>query len=142
VLTVSCSQIARFGHVPSDFSSSHWRDSKPLQSLTLVTSGQTNIDPSRSFAAVDLYALIDQRFLGRLRYLNIAKSTEWDRVEDGAELGALELLLEELDREAWVEKRWHYEKTAQGTEMTYEQFIKETSMGRKMRARMVVLTNQ
>jgi hypothetical protein len=89
-----------------------------------------------------LYALIDQRFLGRLRYLNIAKSTEWDKVEEGAELGALELLLEELDREAWVEKRWHYGKIAQGIEMTYEQFIKDTSLGRKMRPRMVVLTNQ
>lgn len=107
-----------------------------------MTSGQTNIDPSRSFAAVDLYALIDQRFLGRLRFLNIARSTEWEKMEEGAELGALELLLEELDRESWKERRWHFENTAAGIETTYDQFIERTAMGRKMRARMVVLTNQ
>jgi hypothetical protein len=42
----------RFGNMPPDYSAARWRESKPLQKLTLVSSGQTSIDPSRSFTAV------------------------------------------------------------------------------------------
>lgn len=44
-----------FGIMPLNDSSLLWRDSKPLQSLTLVDSGQTGIDPSRSFTAVSFH---------------------------------------------------------------------------------------
>jgi hypothetical protein len=90
-----------------------------------------------------LYALIDQRFLGRLRYLNIAKSTEWDKEQDGAEIGALELLLEEVDKETWVERRWHYENIASATVgMPYEIWIDETSLGRSCKPKLKILQFQ
>ena len=141
-LTIALDYIdSRFGHMPPDYSPARWQDSKPLQRLTLVTSGQTG-DPTRSFAAVDLYSLIDERFLGRLRYLDIAQSTEWENENEGAELGALEqLLTEELDKENWVERRWHYEGLGT-TEMSYERWVWETSMGRRMRPRLRILRNR
>ncbi|KAF2034431.1 hypothetical protein EK21DRAFT_56775 [Setomelanomma holmii] len=143
-LTVALDYIdSRFGNMPSDFSPCRWRESKPLQTLTLVTSGQTNIDPSRSFSAVDLYALIDERFLGRLRRLNIAQSTEWMTVQDDAEVGALELLTEEVDRENWLERRWHYKDVVPTSrDITYERWITETQMGRRMRPRLRILKNR
>jgi hypothetical protein len=132
----------RFGNMPEDWSASRWYEAKPLETLTLVSSGQTSIDPSRSFTAVDLYALIDERFLGRLRYLNIAQSTEWAIEQEGAEIGALELLLkDELDRENWEERRWHYSNVPP-TSMTYERWIAETNMGRKMRPHLRILKNR
>ncbi|CAO2657678.1 Nn.00g038040.m01.CDS01 [Neocucurbitaria sp. VM-36] len=144
-LTVALDYIdTRFGNMPADFTPARWHESKPLQSLTLVTSGQTG-DPSRSFTAIDLYSLIDERFLGRLRYLDIAQSTDWESENEGAELGALEnLLVEELDKENWMERRWHYEGlTVTGTtEMTYERWIRETRTGQKMRPRLRILRNR
>lgn len=134
----------RFGNMPSDFSPSRWRESKPLQTLTLVSSGETSIDPSRSFSAVDLYALMDERFLGRLRYLNIAQSTQWASEQEGAEIGALELLLTgELDKETWIERRWHYGSIAPtNADMTYERWVSGTSVGRDMRPRLRILRNR
>lgn len=144
-LTIALDYIdTRFGNMPLGFTPARWRESKPLQRLSLVTSGQTG-DPSRSFAAIDLYSLIDERFLGRLRYLDIAQSTEWENENEGAELGALEqLLTEELDKENWMERRWHYEDltSADSTEMTYERWISETGMGKRMRPRMRILKDQ
>jgi hypothetical protein len=138
-LTVALDYIdARFGHAPADFSPARWPEARPLQTLTLVTSGQTGIDPSRSFTAVDLYQLIDDRFLGRLRWLNIAQSTEWEREQDGAELGALEMLLEDLDRENWDERRWHYEGLRAPDGMTYDEWV-VTPTGERMRARLRML---
>ncbi|KAF2131960.1 hypothetical protein P153DRAFT_334331 [Dothidotthia symphoricarpi CBS 119687] len=142
-LTIALDYIdARFAHMPPAFSPSQWRDAKPLQRLVLVTSGQTNIDPSRCFTAVDLYALIDERFLGRLRYLDVGLSTEWSREQDGAELGALEMLIaDDLDRESWVERRWHYEGVDAGGAETYEAFL-ETGVGKRMRPRLRMLRNR
>jgi hypothetical protein len=81
-----------------------------------------------------LYALIDQRFLGRLRYLNIANSTEWEKEHDGAEIGALELLLEEVDKETWVERRWHYENVASASvDMSYERWVNGTNPRPKLK---------
>ncbi|KAF2820015.1 hypothetical protein CC86DRAFT_471667 [Ophiobolus disseminans] len=131
-----------FGNMPLDFSSSRWREAKPLQKLTLVSSGQTSIDPSRSFTAVDLYALIDERFLSRLRYLYIAQSTGWCEKEE-AEIGALDLLLDELDKENWTERRWHYEYVAIApTNASYEEWVNTTSKGREMRPRLKILRNR
>ncbi|KAH7078577.1 hypothetical protein FB567DRAFT_477378 [Paraphoma chrysanthemicola] len=143
-LTVALDYIdSRFGNMPPGFSASRWMEAKPLQTLTLVTSGQTGIDPSRSFTAVDLYALIDERFLGRLRYVNIAKSTEWMTVQEGAEVGALELLMDELDKENWLGRRWHYSSVGPtSTDMKYERWITETQTGRKMRPRLRILKNR
>lgn len=143
-LTIALDYIdTRFGKMPPNFSAARWREAKPLQTLTLVTSGQTGIDPSRSFSAVDLYALIDERFLGRLRYVNIAQSTEWMSVQEGAEVGALELLLDEVDKENWVQRRWHYKDVVPpSTDMTYERWITETQAGRRMRPRLRLLKNR
>lgn len=87
--------------------------------------------------------MIDQRFLGRLRYLNIAKSTEWEKEQDGAEIGALELLLEEVDKETWVERRWHYESVASAFyNMLYETWVEETSLGRSCKPKLKILQFQ
>jgi hypothetical protein len=132
----------RFGHQPDDWNSDRWAEAKPLQSLTLVSSGQTSIDPNRMFTAVELWAMIDDRFLGRLRYLNIAHTTEWGRENEGAEVGALEMLLQEVDRDNWKERRWHYaDLPPMGEAMTYEGFL-ETRMGQKMRPRLRILRNR
>jgi hypothetical protein len=126
--------------MPTEFSPARWHEAKPLQSLTLVTSGRAG-DPSRSFTATDLYALIDERFLGRMRYLNIARSTEWEMANEGGELEALKtLFVEELDKENWLAKRWHYEDVM--SHMSYERWTTETALGRKMRPRFVVLRNK
>ncbi|RMZ72915.1 f-box domain [Pyrenophora seminiperda CCB06] len=143
-LTIALDYIdSRFGSMPPDFTPTRWREAKPLRSLTIVSCGRAGDDPARSFTPTDLYSLIDERWLGRLRYLSIGQSTEWDRgVEMEEQLGALEaLLLEELDRENWVEGRWHYEGVAERG-MEYETWIKETSVGRKMRPRFRVLKNR
>ncbi|KAH8696848.1 hypothetical protein GQ44DRAFT_666113 [Phaeosphaeriaceae sp. PMI808] len=143
-LTIALDYIgAEFGRMPEDFGKLRWRESKPLEKLTLVTSGATDIDPAWSFTAVDLYAMIDERWLGRLRYLNIAESTEWAREQDGAEIGALDLLItEELDRESWIERRWHYEGLdLQHQSMPYERWIRQTRLGREMRPHLRVMGN-
>ena len=121
-----------------------WPAARPLQSLTLVTSGQTSIDPSRCFTAVDLYTLIDDRYLGRLRYLNIAQSSEWENEQEGAEIGALEMLLiDDLDRENWEKRRWHYEglDIPGGGALNYDDWRK-TPQGRRMGARMRMLKDR
>jgi hypothetical protein len=144
-LTIALDYIdMRFGYMPADFSPARWYEAKPLQSLTLVTSGRTG-DPSRSFTVTDLYALIDERFLGRLRYLSIAQSTEWENENEGGELEALKtLLVEELDKENWLEKRWHYKDVATMgmLHMSYEQWTTETTKGRKLGPRFRLLRNQ
>jgi len=134
----------RFGNVPNDWSAERWREAKPLQTLTLVSSGQTSIDPNRSFTAVELWALLDERFLGRLRYLHIAQSTEWHLGDEGAEVGALELLLtDQLDKESWEGRRWHYaDLPPVRKDMTYERWIRETRMGQKMRPHVRMLRNR
>lgn len=140
-LTIALDYIdERFGHVPEDWNPARWREAKALQSLTIVTSGRAG-DPSRNFTMPDLHSLIDDRFLGRLRYLNIAQSTEWEDESQIGELGALEEVLEELDKENWVQGRWHYEGVVfmgGTTSMSYEQWI-ETGLGKKMRPRLKVL---
>jgi hypothetical protein len=134
----------RFGNVPEDWNAGRWREAKPLQTLTLVSSGQTSIDPSRSFTAVDLYSMIDERFLGRLRYLNISHSTEWTLEEEGAQVGALEMLLTgDLDKENWEQRRWHYADVPPMNEtMKYERWIRETRVGQKMKPRLRILKNR
>ncbi|KAF1913553.1 hypothetical protein BDU57DRAFT_314902 [Ampelomyces quisqualis] len=134
----------RFGNVPAHWDPAAWQASKPLHTLTLVSSGQTSIDPARCFTAIDLYALIDERFLGRLRFLNIAQSTGWGLEQDGAELEALEMLLrDEVDKENWVHRRWHYKHVPSTSEaVTYESWIRDTAMGRRMRPALRVLQNR
>lgn len=145
-LTIALDYIdSRFGNMPLDFSPARWQDAKPLTSLTLISSGRQG-DPMRSFTPTDLYSLLDERYLGRLRYVSIGSSTEWDK-ENEAELGALEYLLcEELDRENWIEGRWHYEEiyASLGTthNLDYGEWIAETPLGRKMRPRFRVLQNR
>jgi hypothetical protein len=133
----------RFGYMPDEFTPECWEASKPLQALTLLSSGQTSIDPSRSFVAVDLYDLIDKRFLGRLRWLKIAQSTEWAKMSDGAEIGALEMLLLELDRENWENRRWHYRDVpSAGGGVGYEKWIEDTNVGQRMKPSLRMLKNR
>jgi hypothetical protein len=144
-LTISLDYIdSRFGHMPAEWTPEMWPAARPLQSLTLVTSGQTSIDPSRCFTAVDLYTLIDERYLGRLRYLNIAQSSEWENEQEGAEVGALEMLLvDDLDRENWVERRWHYADVdiVGGGSISFDDWLK-TEQGRRMGARLRMLKDR
>ncbi|KAF2021922.1 hypothetical protein BU24DRAFT_417573 [Aaosphaeria arxii CBS 175.79] len=110
-LTIATDYIdMNFGHMPDKFKASMWKLAQPLESLTLATSGQRDVDPSRAFAAVDLFSLIDERFLGRMRFISVAQSTGWAAKDDGAEVEALEMLLHELDKENWDMRRWHYEE--------------------------------
>ncbi|KAJ4346185.1 hypothetical protein N0V95_005601 [Ascochyta clinopodiicola] len=142
-LTIALDYIdCRFGHMPMDWDPSMWESCVPLQSLTLVTSGQTSIDPARCFTAVDLYTLIDERFLGRLRWLNIAQSAEWENEQEGAEVGALEMLLcDDLDRENWEKRRWHYAGLGLGEGAKYEDWLR-TPQGRRMAPRLRMLKDR
>ncbi|ORY19764.1 hypothetical protein BCR34DRAFT_471210 [Clohesyomyces aquaticus] len=142
-LTIAMDYIdVNFGALPAPWSTDMWEQSKPLETLTLVTSGTRDIDVQAGFTPVDLFELMDQRFLGRLRYINVAKSTGWQRSEDGAEVDALELLLGQLDEENWRLRRWHYE-ALEGipNDANYELWC-QTPQGRKMRSRLRVLRNQ
>jgi len=84
---------------------------------------------------------MDTRYFGRLRRLYLAASTGWQFRDEGAEWEALrDLLLQELDKENWIERRWHYEGLRGVPEgMTYEEWIEETPLGRKMRPRAAIL---
>jgi hypothetical protein len=144
-LTIALDYIdMRFGHMPADFSPTRWHEAKPLQSLTIVNSGRFG-DPSRSFTVTDLYALIDERFLGRLRYLSIAQSTVLASENERGELEALKtLLVEDLDEENWLARRWHYEDVIfEGmAHMSYKRWTTETVVGRRMRPRFRLLRNR
>lgn len=146
-LTIALDYIdSRFGYMPADWSAERcWPDAKPLTSLTVLSSGRHG-DPARNFTPTDLYSLIDERYLGRLRYLSVGASTEWDK-ESEEELGALEyLLVEELDRENWVERRWHYGEVAEALGSTrnvdYDDWRENTALGRKMRPRFRLLKSR
>lgn len=143
-LTIAVDYISvNFGHMPVGFNPSMWPQSKSLESLTLLSSGNSNeVDPNRSFAAVDLFTLIDERFLGCLRYLNIAASTGWANKDEAAEVDALELLLHELDRENWECRRWHYEQyLGQYEDMSWGVWL-QTSNGKRMRPKLRLLRDQ
>ncbi|KAL1796968.1 hypothetical protein ACET3X_005508 [Alternaria dauci] len=141
-LTIALDYIDnRFGNMPPDFSPARWQEAKPLQSLTLVACGRMG-DPSRSFIMTDLFIMIDERFLGRLRYLNIGYSTEWQSEDEV--LGALEFSLDDLDKENWLERRWHYQDVdfTDTRNMEYGQWRTNTAMGRRMRPRFRLLKNR
>jgi hypothetical protein len=133
-----------FGHQPENWESGRWEEAKPLQALTLVTSGTHNGDPDRDLSIGDLFDLIDTRFLGRLRWLVVAKSTGWDSADEGAELGALRnLLVNELDKENWELRRWHYQDLKGVPEgMAYEEWAATTLKGEKERASLMVLDDR
>ncbi|PVH94562.1 hypothetical protein DM02DRAFT_732438 [Periconia macrospinosa] len=141
-LTIAADYIdCEFGMRPQSFSPLHWQHAKPLERLTLLNSGNNDVDPEIAFSIPDIYDLIDCRFLGRLRRLTIAKSLGWESQGEGAELEALiELLVDELDCENWEKRRWHYANIGPVKEkMKYRQWIKTTSIGRRMRAKLVIL---
>lgn len=144
-LTIAIDYIDNdFGLRPPEFTPDDWTQAKPLQSFTLLTSGNQNSDPETAFGIPDLYDLVDNRFLGRLRWVTVAKSTGWDNAEEGAELEALsELLVDELDRENWEKRRWHYENLSKVPEgMKYREWINTTAVGQRMRAKLMVLDNR
>lgn len=141
-LTIALDYIdSRFGNMPPDFSPARWQEAKPLYSLTLVACGRTG-DPSRSFTMTDLFTMIDERFLGRLRYLSIGWSTEWQSEDEV--LGALDSSIDDLDKENWLERRWHYQDLdfTDTRDMEYEQWRTNTAMGRRMRPRFRLLKNR
>ncbi|KAF1964674.1 hypothetical protein BU23DRAFT_561734 [Bimuria novae-zelandiae CBS 107.79] len=142
-LTVAIDYIDEdFGRRPDEWTAeSHWHLAKRLESLTLVTCGLHDFDPRRAFNLVDVWDLIDTRFLGRLRKLRAAKSTGWDRANEGDEWTTVKLLLEALDKENWERRRWHYEGlTGVPAEMKYEEWL-ETAEGWRGRPRAVMLRN-
>jgi hypothetical protein len=110
-LTIALDYIDEdFGRRPPDFApDTHWQLARPLANLTLVTSGNHEADPRRAFTLVDLWDLIDTRYLGRLRRLGVAASTGWERVDEGALWETVRVELEALDKENWEARRWHYE---------------------------------
>lgn len=133
-----------FARIPDDFDRASWARAKPLQELALVTSASHgSTDPERDFAIVDLWELIDRRFLGRLRLLKVARSTGWEYENEGAALEALNgALCEGLDKENWEKRRWHYEGLKEVPEgMTYAAW-RETPVGRRMRARVVIMRDR
>lgn len=144
-LTIALDYIdVSFAYMPETWHPDMWAHSKPLESLTLITSGNIETNPNHAFQAVDLYTLIDERFLGRVRYIGIAASTGWENSEEGAEVGALEMLLQELDQENWEQKRWHYAQFAGIKEyegMSWGLWI-TSSRGNDMRPRLKMLRDQ
>jgi hypothetical protein len=138
VIAVDYLSIA-FGHMPDGFSADDWKESKPLESLTLVSSGRS-MDPNRSLSIIDLYTLIDDRFFGRLRYLAIDSLIGWAKDEE--EFESLESALELLDEENWERRRWHYEQFEGMYEgVSWDNWI-QTSKGRQMRPRFRLLKDQ
>ena len=85
------------------------RAAKPLQTLNIVTSDHPDLHSPDCFSPVDLFDLIDSRFLGRLRWVNVAMSTGWGAEEPAGELAAVEMELERMDQESFEKRRWHYE---------------------------------
>ncbi|OAG06717.1 uncharacterized protein CC84DRAFT_1163040 [Paraphaeosphaeria sporulosa] len=141
-LTIALDYIDEdFGRRPADFTAeSHWHLARPLSNLTLLTCG-TQTDPRRAFTLVDLWDLIDTRFLGRLRRLSVAASSGWERVDEGALWETVRLGLEALDQENWEARRWHYEGLKGVPEgMAYEEW-RGTLAGWRERPRAVVLRN-
>lgn len=90
----------------------------------------------------DLFTMIDERFLGRLRYMSIGWSTEWQSEDEV--LGALDSSIDDLDKENWLERRWHYQDLdfTDTRDMEYEQWRTNTAMGRRMRPRFRLLKNR
>ncbi|KAF2200722.1 hypothetical protein GQ43DRAFT_449310 [Delitschia confertaspora ATCC 74209] len=112
------------GSLPVGWSPSRWAEGHPLESLTLVTSGHQDPDSDAYFTAVDLFTMIDERYLSRLRYIYIAESTGWTKHEDeGDEIGAIRECLTELDQENWENRRWHYRDIDAPNGVTYEEWI-------------------
>ncbi|KAF2752344.1 hypothetical protein M011DRAFT_415704 [Sporormia fimetaria CBS 119925] len=129
-LTIAVDYISmNFGCRPSIFDRSHWRESKPLESLTLVSSGQQRWDSDEAFTPLDLFDLVDRRFFGRLRRVYVERVLGWGRDE---EVGALEEALEALDRENWDLRRWHYEEFEGKYEGVSWEEWRRTSRGRRM----------
>lgn len=132
-----------FGYMPTDFNPAMWMFSKPLESLTLVTSGQHgDIDPNHAFTPVDLFTLIDERFLGRLRFVNIAASTGWANKDEASQVDTLEFELHELDKENWEHRRWHYEQFAGRHEGVAWGEWMQTSRGWSMRSKLRMLKDE
>ncbi|KAF9735622.1 hypothetical protein PMIN06_008549 [Paraphaeosphaeria minitans] len=141
-LTVALDYIDEdFGRRPADFGAeTHWPRARPLSSLTLLTCG-TQTDPRRAFTLVDLWDLIDTRFLGRIRRLGVAASSGWERVDEGALWETVRVGLEALDEENWEGRRWHYEGLRGVPEgMGYEEW-RGTRAGWRERPRAVILKN-
>ncbi|KAF2109720.1 hypothetical protein BDV96DRAFT_502378 [Lophiotrema nucula] len=144
-LTIATDYIdIAFGNMPEAFPSTPdpWKYSKPLQYLKLVNSGSYDTDPHMAFSPVDLFTLIDERFLGRLRVIEPAQSLNWHLDDDGAQIEVLETLMIDLDRENWSQRRWEYAGMRVREGMTYEQWCVGTGIGRKMRPRLRVLKDQ
>ena len=142
-LTIAVDYIDEaFGRRPKEFTAdSHWQFAQPLQELRLVTSGQQEMDPRNAFTLVDMWDLIDTRYLGRLRRLYVAASTGWERVDDGDLWETVRIHLFALDQENWEKRRWHYENLRGVPEgMAYNTWL-ETSEGWRNRPRAQVLRN-
>lgn len=131
-----------FGCRSTEFAAdSHWQFAKPLQELTLVTSGQQELDPRHAFTLVDMWDLIDTRFLGRLRKLSVAASTGWERVDDGDLWETVRIHLFALDKENWEKRRWHYENLRGVPEgMAYEAWL-DTFEGWRNRPKAQIVRN-
>jgi hypothetical protein len=93
-----------FGNKPRDWGPDRWRYSKPLESLTIVSTGRNPYDAT--FTALDLASLIDERFLGRLRTLSLQHM--FVDFNDPEDIEGAKLSLRDLDEENWNERRWHY----------------------------------
>ncbi|KAF2192498.1 hypothetical protein K469DRAFT_717041 [Zopfia rhizophila CBS 207.26] len=130
-----------FGSMPSGFNPSMWAQSKPLERLTLLTSGAHDPNDQNYFMPVDMWEMLEQRYLGRLRWVLVAKSTQWPDGENGAELDALEGLLHEVDKENWERRRWHYEDLQVPSDWIYERWY-ESPQGKRMRPGVRVLRDQ
>jgi len=85
-----------------------WQRARPLERLKLVSCGKQDYDIPQ-FSWLDLLDLLEERYLGRLRYIDIEKLTGWEGRDEGEGLEVLQEM-EAMDRESWDARRWHYEQ--------------------------------
>ncbi|OCK78329.1 hypothetical protein K432DRAFT_356986 [Lepidopterella palustris CBS 459.81] len=123
-LTISMDYLTyALGHMPTSFNPSMWQQGLPLLRLTLLTSGHHHRDSEFYLTPVDLWGMVDTRYLGRLRFVGVAESTGWDEGEWGNELMGLWDALKQLDRENFENERWHFsDGSGRSSGLTYEQY--------------------
>lgn len=84
-----------------------WQRARPLERLKLVSCGKQDYDIPQ-FTWLDLLDLLEERYLGRVRYIDIERATGWEERDEGESQEVLQEM-EAMDRESWEARRWHYE---------------------------------
>ncbi|KAF2007539.1 hypothetical protein P154DRAFT_420395 [Amniculicola lignicola CBS 123094] len=130
-LTVSLSYLSHdFAVIPHSYSYSYPGSLEmhtlgpPLEKLTLSSPNSSTSSPSdldEMFDAVDLFTLLDERWLARLRYIRVARCAGWESGQV-PEVAAVEGMLLDVDRENWEGRRWHYADIGEMGRVGYEEW--------------------